>query len=438
MGSLSASRAALAGAVVQAVGTRVMVPPAPRRFPAMRWLGPGVGYAEAGAFVQLLQEQWNQVGGTPGHLDDVTDRMYIEMFRLDQATFYMVCNEYGHLWRKDATRVGNTVSVEWRLAIYLCWMAFGVSQRTLEHLFGVSDSLVSEICNDLTYVFSERVYLDFVRLPVKDDMIANEARNRTKWKLPNCIYSVDGSFFHILQPLDDVIAFYCYKKFYAILIMAVVDSNFKFVEFITGVPGSVGDAATWNACSFNRQLRTTQRYDIDPVYIAPDGNLVGPTAPGAVRIDSYVVADAAFGLTRRCIKCVPDDGTDADKERLNTRITNIRRGSEMAFARYSGRWKIVKWNNISDPDFATEVSRAAAALHNICQTRSTVYRDGWQDETDPRRIQVQQQRATAVRAEQQRLNMAAARPVLNPGSRRDLADGERVRNALLAYARVHR
>ncbi|KAI8462748.1 MAG: hypothetical protein J3K34DRAFT_462769 [Monoraphidium minutum] len=149
------------------------------------------------------------------------------------------------------------------------------------------------------------------------------------------------------------------------------------MEFVTGAPGSVGDAALWNECSFNR-----------------------------------------------CIKVIPDGG-DADKRRFNTRITNLRRGSEMAFARYSGRWKIVKWNHINDPTFATLVSKAAAALHNICQDRDTRYSDGWQDETDPRRIQLVQQRAAAMRAEQQRRRTAAARPVVNTGSLTTRNEGEK-------------
>ncbi|KAI8462749.1 MAG: hypothetical protein J3K34DRAFT_446890 [Monoraphidium minutum] len=94
----------------------------------------------------------------------------IEMFRVDQVKFYMLCNTYGHMWQKAETHVGNTVSVAWRLAIYLSWMAFGLSQRTLAHLFGVSDTLVSEISCELTQVFSGVVYGDYVRLPVKDDL----------------------------------------------------------------------------------------------------------------------------------------------------------------------------------------------------------------------------------------------------------------------------
>ena len=66
----------------------------------------------------------------------------------------MLCIQYGTEWRKADTRVGNTVSVPHRLAVFLHWMAFGATRRQLAHTFGISDTLVSEICDELTHTFT--------------------------------------------------------------------------------------------------------------------------------------------------------------------------------------------------------------------------------------------------------------------------------------------
>jgi hypothetical protein len=142
------------------------------------------------------------------------------------------------------------------------------------------------------------VYRDYVRLPTPDELVAFESRHRSRFKLPNCIGSVDGSFFHILQSEENERAYFCYKKYYAITILAVVDPDLKFVWFCAGVLGSVGDATAWNSTEFHRCLHQTRQYDLDPVYINPTGNITLDRTTGT-RVDSFVVADSAFRLTRR-------------------------------------------------------------------------------------------------------------------------------------------
>ena len=111
-------------------------------------------------------------------------------------------------------------------------------------------------------------------------------------------------------------------------------------------------------------------------------------------------------------------------------MINQRRNSEIGYARYSGRWKAVPWNNISNPAFATLVAKAAAALHNICQARCTENRQGWEADTHPNRIRKEQERAQGMR----RAFQAARRAVVLPAE--DAA--EDVRRVLVAYVGAHR
>lgn len=416
--------------------SRIVLPPMPRRFPSLHWRGPGMGFEQAGLWIHLQKPRWEAWERAPGQLADVTDRMYIEFFRLDEATFWMICNTYGHLWRKQDTLASNTVSVPWRLAIFLFWMAFGETQRPIAILFGVSDSLVSEICNEIAYIFNDHVYPATVLCPTPDDLVALEGHNRHKYHLPNCIGSIDGTFFHILQPEEDERAFFCYKKYYAIILLAWVDKDLKFMWFCAGSPGSVGDAAVWNSTDLNHRMCTTRQFDVPPVFISPSGNLVASPL-GATRVDSYVVADSAFRLTRRCMKIFADERGNPMRKDFNDRVISCRRGSELAFGRYSGRWKIVKWNKINNPEFATVVAKAAAALHNICQARSTEYRQGWEAETDPRRQQKEQDRAAGMRAAMQAARTAANNPITNAESRSEKQAAAAVRNALVAYVGAH-
>jgi hypothetical protein len=121
-----------------------------------------------------------------------------------------------------------------------------------------------------------------------------------------------------------------------------------------------------------------------------------------------------------------------ERDRFNTRVTDIRRGSEMAFGRLSGRWKIVKWNRINNPKFATKVAEAAAALHNICQLRTTVYDEGWEAETG-----VETDRRVGMQRALRDARRLANRPIANPAATAAMREAETAREALVAYAKVN-
>lgn len=305
-------------------------------------------------------------------------------------------------------------------------MATGATTRKLGADWAVSHQAVSLILAELTHVFSDVVYKEFVRLPTFDELVTQETYYRSRFHLPNCIGSIDGSFFRMKQPVNDR-AYHCYKKYYAIIILTMVDMDLKFVYFNAGAPGSVGDAAVWNASTLCQQLHNTKRYELPPVSISRAGNIVQASHPRSTIIDSYVVVDSAFRLSTRVMKCY--ESPAANHQAFNAAVTAARQASELAFGRYSGRWKVVKVNEITNPQRAIETAKAAAALHNICQLRRTEFLDAWRDPQPPS--------AAAVAEVVQAARTAAARPVPNRHTNRARAAAEKARDALCAYVAAH-
>ena len=232
-----------------------------------------------------------------------------------------------------------------------------------------------------------------------------------------------------MQPAKNDRSCYCYKKYYAIAILAIADTNFKFQYFNTGAHGAIGDASMWNRSQFRRDLHDTQRYDLPPIFVTPAGNIVGSGNARTTRIDAYVVADSAFALSPRCIKVDPCPRPTAAVIEFNKRVTNCRRVVEQTFARLSGRWNAVKWNHMNDIPFATQASKAAAALHNICQERSVPYFTNWA-------AALNEERREWSRARQELRDARVAsqqRAVHANGEGR--VGGERVRKALQSFCR---
>jgi len=59
-----------------------------------------------------------------------------------------------------------------------------------------------------------------------------------QWDLPNCLGAVDGKHVSIKKPPHTGSYYYNYKKFFSIVLMVVVNSNYEFIMAVAGINGS--------------------------------------------------------------------------------------------------------------------------------------------------------------------------------------------------------
>jgi len=63
-----------------------------------------------------------------------------------------------------------------------------------------------------------------------------------KWNFPNYISAIDGKHVRIRSPSKSGSLFHNYKDFYSIVLLAMVDANYKFIVVDIGSFGKEGDS----------------------------------------------------------------------------------------------------------------------------------------------------------------------------------------------------
>ena len=78
----------------------------------------------------------------------------------------------------------------------------------------------------------------------------------TLWNFPNCCGAMDGKHIVIRCPSKSGSEFYNYSKDYSVILLAIVDANYKFMYIVVGTNGRVNDALVFSKSTFNEVLQT--------------------------------------------------------------------------------------------------------------------------------------------------------------------------------------
>lgn len=143
----------------------------------------------------------------------------------------------------------NKHPLQQRIAVAIWRLATNTEYRTIAHLFGISRASVCCIVNEFCCVVCEILMPELIKIPQGDEMerIVNGFENR--WGYPQCGGAIDGSHIPIQGQLNFHTDYYNRKGWYSVIIQALVDHNYCFMDVNIGWPGSCHDARVFSNSS---------------------------------------------------------------------------------------------------------------------------------------------------------------------------------------------
>ena len=197
-------------------------------------------------------------------LGTFTDQDWMENFRLGRNTFHFLCEQLKPSIQRRNTQLRRAISVEHRVAITLWCLATCGEYCTIAHLFGVARCTVCVIVHDTCKAIVDVLLRKYIRFPHGEGLSDVVEGFKNKWGMIQCAGSIDGCHIPVMPPALNHTDFYNRKGWYSMLVQAVVDHNYQFIDVCVGWPGNarvlVNSSVYIKSIAKGNPLWTTTQY----------------------------------------------------------------------------------------------------------------------------------------------------------------------------------
>lgn len=217
-------------------------------------------------------------------------------------------------------------------------------------------STISYIVKETLAALKEKLVPLFLPQLTTGNLEKKAEEYNNKWNFPNCVGAIDGKHVRIRCPNKSGSLYYNYKGFFSVVLLAVVDANYKFMFVDVGSYGKEGDSGI-----FEKSVLGKKFYN---------GKLLPPPKrlPGSELILPHVlVGDDAFRLHTNMMKPYLQKDAMANKIKAvcNYRFCRARRTSENTFGILAQVFRIFFTPIAVLPETADDVITVCCCLHNM-------------------------------------------------------------------------
>lgn len=174
--------------------------------------------------------------------------------------------------------------------------------------------------------------------------------------MPNCVSSIDGKHVRIKAPQHSGSLFFNYKDNFSIVMLALVDADYKFVAVDAGSYGKEGDSNIYRKSMIGKKIARNY-FNIPESKVLPGTN---------INLPHFLIGDEAFPLDKNMMKPYSRRSKlDRQKEVFNYRLCRARRVAENAFGLLSQVFRVFYTPIAIAPDTCTDLILVACCFHNL-------------------------------------------------------------------------
>jgi len=235
------------------------------------------------------------------------------------------------------------------------YLASGDMQDSLAFSYRISPSSVSNIIKETLDAIWDSLVEDCMHPPDENKWRSIAENFWTTWQFPHCIGAVDGKHVKIRAPPKTGTEFFNYKGYFSIVLLAIVDAQYKFVAVDIGAKGSQSDGGILKNSAFGKKIAENAFHIPEKEVFLPMGE----------NLPFYILGDEAFPLQMNIMRPYPGRKTDKEQRVFNYRLSRARRVVENAFGILSNRFRIYHTTINTSVEVADKIVKATVVLHNF-------------------------------------------------------------------------
>ena len=258
---------------------------------------------------------------------------------------------------RQATNYRAPISVGKKLALTIRYLATGESFTSLSCQFRVGRSTISKSLPEVCRAIQDEFSREYLRCPTTpDEWKELEREFRIRCNILHALGALDRKHVALKKPKNTGALYHNYKGFFSIVMLALVDGQYKF-RWVDA--GTASDAQIFNACWLKRKIEDGRIGFPDP----------GPITQCGRHVPYFILADDAVALKTWLMKPYGRRMSTREERIANYRISRGRRVVENAFGILVSRFRMMLTTIELSQETVREVVFTCVVLHNILRSQ---------------------------------------------------------------------
>ncbi|XP_025200465.1 protein ALP1-like [Melanaphis sacchari] len=292
-------------------------------------------------------------------LEDHEDKFF-KYFRMSRFQFNTLYLKIKNKISKQNTQFRESIPAKEKIGVCLRFLSTGDSYQTIAFSFRLGHStvqgIVIEVCDAIILKLKE----ECIKTPQKEDWERIANKFWEFWNFPNCIGALDGKHVMIEAPPNTGSLYFNYKKNFSIVLLALVDAQYKFTVVDVGAFGKNSDGGILSHSNFGKN-----KLNIPNNRALPGTN---------EKLPYVIIGDEAFPLKNYLLRPYsgPQMYNDVKKKKIfNERLSRARKVVEDAFGQLTAKFRIYCRRLKSLPENADKIVMTTCILHNYIKEDSS-------------------------------------------------------------------
>ncbi|XP_025420698.1 uncharacterized protein LOC112690816 [Sipha flava] len=155
---------------------------------------------------------------------------------------------------KQNTHFREAIPPKQKLAVCLRFLGTGDSYQSIAFSFRLGHSIVQSIVFEVCSAIISKLKEEYLSIPSEEDWKRIAKEFWDIWNFSNCIGALDGKHVVIEAPPNSGSLYFNYKKTFSIVLLALVDAQYKFLAVDIGAYGKNSDGGILSNSNLGKAL----------------------------------------------------------------------------------------------------------------------------------------------------------------------------------------